>query len=185
MQVDAGLALGFESSLAGARSGFRALVIGNNSYRHMRPLTKCINDATAMKDLLDRKGYHVTLLTDATSEAFRDRLRIFADSLLPGDVVVVHFAGHGLQHPDGNRLVFVDEFEEGDGEKVCAACGALSPLKHYCCHPLQVTSWRPSCGSFSPCCAAPALYLCSLMLVVMASVSLLLLRLLWLLRTGW
>ncbi len=115
MQVD--YASGSQAPTPRARSSFRALVVGNNAYEHLNPLSKCINDANAMCDLLDRKGYDVTLLLDATSEAFRNQVCCFAESLCPGDTVVVHFSGHGLQQHGGNRLVFVDEsIECGDGE---------------------------------------------------------------------
>jgi hypothetical protein len=111
---------GAEPPPACPRSSFRAFVIGNNAYQHLPPLSKCINDANAMAKLLGRKGYDVTVLLDTTSEAFRDQVCCFAESLCPGDTVVVHFSGHGLQQRDGNRLVFIDESIEGDPGKMRA-----------------------------------------------------------------
>ncbi len=73
-----------------------------------------------MSDLLNQKGYTVTLLLDASSAAFRTQFCSFADSLCPGDTVVVHFSGHGLQQHGGNRLVFVDESVERDDGETCA-----------------------------------------------------------------
>ncbi len=92
-------------------------MVGNNTYKHLVHLRHSINDANAMGSLLDRKGYDVTLLLDATSAAFRDQFCCFSESLCPGDTVVIHFSGHGLQQHGGSRLVFIDEsVEVDDGE---------------------------------------------------------------------
>ena len=93
----------------------RALVIGNNSYRYMPPLAKCVNDAQAMDGLLDRKGYHVTLLEDADVASFTAQLDAFVDSLCPAATVVLHFSGHGCQVAGVNHLLFVDQSEADTG----------------------------------------------------------------------
>ncbi len=90
---------------------FRAFVVGNNSYRCLPPLAKCVNDARAMGVLLQRKGYVVTVLEDAGVEGFAQHFNQFANSLSAGSTVVVHFSGHGCQvaGPSPNRLLFVDQ----------------------------------------------------------------------------
>ncbi len=53
------------SAAAPKPSGYFALVVGNNAYPGF-PLTKCENDAEDMADLLQRAGFTVTKLLDAS-----------------------------------------------------------------------------------------------------------------------
>ncbi|HEU4995805.1 MAG TPA: caspase family protein [Gemmatimonadaceae bacterium] len=80
----------------------RALLIGINRYKR-RPLDGCVNDVGIMRDLLVGKFQFperdTTLMTDAA--ATRDGILAALDHLVAetrsGDIVVIHYAGHGSQ----------------------------------------------------------------------------------------
>jgi hypothetical protein len=86
-----------------------ALLIGINSYPNFAPrgqLTGCINDVEVMRQVLtDSFNFpesHVALLTDgqATREGILGAMRELVQRVGPGDVVVVHYSGHGSQMTD-------------------------------------------------------------------------------------
>ncbi len=84
----------------------RALLIGIDAYAHVRTLDGCVNDARLMQRVLvETFGFaagDITLLADA--QATREAILAAFDTLIaatgPGDVVVVHYAGHGSQMTD-------------------------------------------------------------------------------------
>ncbi len=89
-----------------------ALIIGNDEYENVRPLTNPGNDATDMADLLERLGFEVTCRIDADLKTMRGALREFVDELPaeqdPDAVALVYFAGHGIQMKGENFLIPVD-----------------------------------------------------------------------------
>ncbi len=101
--------------------GIRGLFVGINSYTE-RPLKGCVNDVTAIRDLL--KTTHgaaddqLRLLTDAAAsrQAIIDNLRWLAEPLNDGlpEVRLFHYAGHGMPQPDQNG-------DEPDGADECLA----------------------------------------------------------------
>jgi formylglycine-generating enzyme required for sulfatase activity len=86
----------------------RALVIGNDSYRHVTPLTNARADARSMQRALDAAGYAVSLHEDLGQNALKDALRVFKNQVQGGDQVVVYFSGHGVQVGATNYLLPVD-----------------------------------------------------------------------------
>jgi hypothetical protein len=84
----------------------RALLIGIDAYPRIRPLDGCVNDSRLMRSVLvERFGFpeaDITQLLDAA--ATRDAILGAFDALVAatgdGDVVVVHYAGHGSQMRD-------------------------------------------------------------------------------------
>lgn len=87
----------------------RALCVGINAYRE-RPLSGCVNDATAWAAGLGRLGFDVTRLFDgeATRAAMVAALEDLVGAAGPGDVLVFQYAGHGSQAVDRDG-------DEGDG----------------------------------------------------------------------
>jgi uncharacterized caspase-like protein len=80
-----------------ARGTHRAFVVGINSYRPDFPLlSKCVQDAIDMEDLLTRKGYDVDLVTDVTRSQLISSFEKFCGSLSGAEKVLVHFSGHGF-----------------------------------------------------------------------------------------
>ncbi len=92
----------------------RALVIGNDGYRHVPRLANARADAKGIGDALDRLGFLVTRSTDVNEREFKHVLRQFRAEVQSGDEVVVYFAGHGVQLGGANYLLPVDI--QGDNE---------------------------------------------------------------------
>ena len=93
----------------------RALVIGNDSYKHVSPLENAGADAKAIAQTLEGVGYQVTLRQDLDEKAFKQTLRDFRLQVQGGDEVLVYFAGHGVQVGSANFLLPVDI--KGDNEE--------------------------------------------------------------------
>lgn len=82
-----------------------ALVIGNNDYR-FAPLLSPINDARAMTDALERLGFHVISLENATASETLLALREFTDTLAAvNGLGLFYYAGHGVQIDGHNYLI--------------------------------------------------------------------------------
>jgi Caspase domain len=85
-----------------------ALVIGNARYRHVRALAKPINDAKAVAKMLQGLGFEVRTLTDQTQAQFRQEFREFRAKVGKTSIVVIYYAGHGIEVLGSNYLVPVD-----------------------------------------------------------------------------
>jgi uncharacterized caspase-like protein len=86
----------------------RALVIGNDSYKHVSPLIAAREDARAIAEGLKGVGYQVTLKTDLDMQGMKAAIRTFKSQIDGGDEVAVFFAGHGVQLGNTNFLLPVD-----------------------------------------------------------------------------
>jgi len=82
-----------------------ALLVGINRYSGVRPLRGCVSDLDRQQDLLQaRFGFQpqdILRLSDdnASREAIYDAFSGHLDQVQPGDVVLVHFSGHGARVP--------------------------------------------------------------------------------------
>ena len=125
---------GFLRSAYGGR--VRALVIGIDAYRHVRPLKGAVADARDIASSLRRVGVEdVTDLIDANAD--RSSILLSLNRLLertgPRDVVILSLAGHGAQEPervrgtqpDGVENVFLlsgfEDLAEGSKERILGA----------------------------------------------------------------
>jgi uncharacterized caspase-like protein len=112
----AGLAAGFISAapvmaqpvaLRSPEEGqVRALLVGIDAYRNVRPLKGAVSDARDIEGALRRSGINdVTVLLD--ERANRDAVIGTMESLLQrttrGDLVMISIAGHGAQEPERVR----------------------------------------------------------------------------------
>ena len=87
-----------------------ALIIGNRDYS-VGPLKNPINDAEAVANVLggrDGLGFKVTLVKNLKRDDIGRTVERFANSIRPGDDVLVFYAGHGLQVKGVNYLPAVD-----------------------------------------------------------------------------
>ena len=81
----------------------RALLIGINDYPNFSKLNGCVNDVTAMHQMLTKRfGFsqdNMVLMTnaEATQAAIRAAMAKLVSDTGSDDIVVVHFAGHGSQ----------------------------------------------------------------------------------------
>lgn len=98
-----------------------ALVIGNGAYT-AAPLKNPVNDARAMAGALERCGFAVAELENATRDQMVKALRQFGSDLQGGGVGLFYFAGHGMQVKGRNYLMPVGGDFSGEEE---VAYGAL------------------------------------------------------------
>jgi formylglycine-generating enzyme required for sulfatase activity len=98
-----------------------AFVVGINTYDNLKPdqqLSKAVNDARAIADVLKDDQFQVILAENATRSVFLRSWQRFLDSVEPGDVTTVYFAGHGIELNGVNFLLTRDVPRPDDGEEV-------------------------------------------------------------------
>jgi hypothetical protein len=81
----------------------RALLIGIDAYRHVRPLKGAVSDARDIEGALRRSGINdVTVLIDqqASREAVVGTIETLLQRTARGDLVMISIAGHGAQEPE-------------------------------------------------------------------------------------
>lgn len=84
-----------------------ALVIGNAAYQGA-PLANPVNDARAMAARLRSFGFDVSLRENLKAREIGGTYREFRSRIKPGAVVLVFYAGHGLQIKGQNYFPAVD-----------------------------------------------------------------------------
>jgi hypothetical protein len=85
-----------DDRLLKAAGAYHALVIGNNDYRHLTPLTTAIGDAESVATLLSEiYGFKITKVINATREDILNAFDAMRASLTEDDNLLVYYAGHG------------------------------------------------------------------------------------------
>ena len=85
-----------DDRLLKAAGAYHALVIGNNDYRHLTPLTTAVGDAESVATLLsDIYGFKITKVINATREDILNAFDAMRASLTEDDNLLVYYAGHG------------------------------------------------------------------------------------------
>lgn len=85
-----------------------ALIIGNSDYAFVSPLPNPTNDATDVAASLKRLGFSVTLGTNLDYNQMRLMVRDFGETATDADIVLVYFAGHGIEIDNTNYLIPVN-----------------------------------------------------------------------------
>ncbi len=86
-----------------------ALVIGNNNYQKpFSSLNNTINDAKAMKNILETRGFKVIYKTNVTKREFDESLEEFYQEIRRGSMGLLYFSGHGLESNGDNYLIPID-----------------------------------------------------------------------------
>jgi hypothetical protein len=85
-----------------------ALVIGNSAYRSVPALPNPAHDAGDIAASLERLGFSVRRLSDASYDEMRRGLLEFSRKASNAEMAVVFFAGHGMEVGGENWLVPVD-----------------------------------------------------------------------------
>ncbi len=88
--------------------GRYALVIGNATYKHVNSLDNSAQDARLIGETLRSLDFDVTVAIDLDKRALQEALLSFRQRVSLGSVVVVFFAGHGIQYDGENYLVPTD-----------------------------------------------------------------------------
>jgi formylglycine-generating enzyme required for sulfatase activity len=105
------LILGCGAADAGNRI---AIVIGNGSYRNVENLPNTLNDANDIAASLDRLGFTVNKIVNATYEDMRRGFLDFGRRARDADMAIVYFAGHGMEVAGENWLIPIDAKLEAD-----------------------------------------------------------------------
>ena len=92
-----------------------ALVIGINDYKEIPKLEKAVGDAEAVAATLSGLGYQVTTALNMDRRNLNLALAKLYASIEPGDTVVVHYSGHGVQIENDNYLLPADVPAPTDG----------------------------------------------------------------------
>ncbi len=86
-----------------------ALVIGNNNYSGMlSKLHNPVNDALAMKNVLEQKGFKVIYGENSTKKEMNKKLEMFYSTIKEGGIGMFYFAGHGIEVEGINYLIPTD-----------------------------------------------------------------------------
>ena len=98
-----------------------ALVIGINSYDNLKPeqqLRKAVNDARAIAGALKEDGFEVLLPRTRLWVALLKTWQRFIDTVKPGDVTAIYYAGHGVELNGMNYVLARDVPRPEDGQEV-------------------------------------------------------------------
>lgn len=85
-----------------------ALVIGNNHYTNLSKLKNPLNDAKAMKQSLEARGFEVLYQENANNATMRKLIKKFSKRIAKGGIGLYYFAGHGINIDGRNYLVGTD-----------------------------------------------------------------------------
>jgi formylglycine-generating enzyme required for sulfatase activity len=98
---------GFTTLPTGAERRF-ALVIGNKDYSSIGSLRNPINDANDVSKAFRDLGFEVTTITNTDYKRMIGAFNQFTKNLLPTDVVVFYYSGHGISYDGKNYLIPTD-----------------------------------------------------------------------------
>jgi len=105
LAVAMSLLVGVETASAQSRL---ALVIGINDYQNVFSLQKAVGDAKAIQGALQGLGFQVSTLFNGNRRSFNAALSAFSARIQPGDIVLLHYSGHGVQLDGENFLLPAD-----------------------------------------------------------------------------
>ena len=86
-----------------------ALLIANGKYEHFGGLYNPHSDAQLLSMALQKIGFHVSLIENASREGMLDALQAFQDRLKSSHgIALFHYGGHGVQVNGRNYLIPVE-----------------------------------------------------------------------------
>lgn len=87
---------------------YYALIIGNNHYKHLQPLSTPVADAEDVAKLLhDRFSFAITLLLDANRDQILTALVNYRRSLPENSNLLIYYAGHGHHDPEADEAYWL------------------------------------------------------------------------------
>lgn len=108
------LLLGFGSAAHAEEKKRVALVIGNSEYENVSNLTNPANDAGDISKTLKGIGFQVTSGLNLDYNQMRLAVRDFTDAATGADIILIYFAGHGIEIENTNYLIPVNATLKSD-----------------------------------------------------------------------
>ncbi len=93
-----------------------ALVIGNGAYANADQLPNPQRDAAAVGERLSALGFEVTERTDLGIGRLRTEISAFKRKVHDGDIIVVYYAGHGMEVSGHEYMIPVDADIRAQGD---------------------------------------------------------------------
>ncbi len=96
----------------------KALLVGINTYKYVRPLNGCVRDVRNMADILTSfygfESDEIRTIVDesVTRNNLMNRFDWLLDGSKEGDLLLFHFSGHGSQIPDRDGDELKDSLDE-------------------------------------------------------------------------
>ena len=89
-------------------------IIANNDYKceSFPELWNCVNDGKGFEEAMrsiKSADVEIFAMYNCTMKELTPMKKKFLASIRPGDVVIVFFAGHGLEYQNSNRLMMISE----------------------------------------------------------------------------
>ena len=100
--------LASSQAVANAVAHRKALVVGSSAYSHITAFPNPTNDAVAVGAALERLGFEVTTVLDASRGRLALAVRAFEMHSAEADIALVFYAGHGLEVGGSHYVVPVD-----------------------------------------------------------------------------
>lgn len=106
---------------------YRALLIDNDDYQHIRDLKTAAKDARAVgRRLKEDYGFQITYLINAGRREIIDELSRLRRKLTPRDNLLIYYAGHGWLDKDANRGYWLPVDAERDSSANWISTGTIS-----------------------------------------------------------
>ena len=116
------------SGAAGAENRV-AIIIGNSAYRNVERLPNTLNDANDITASLERLGFTVSKVVNATYEDMRRSFLDFSRRAQDAEMAIVYFAGHGIEAAGENWLIPIDARLDSDSDVQHEAIALKSVVK--------------------------------------------------------
>lgn len=114
------------SGLPGLAQSRYALVVGIDNYTQVPALQKAANDARAISQVLQARGFHVELALNVDQLELISAFSNFSNRIAPGDEAVFFFAGHGVEIEGRNYLLPADVPAAAPGQDILVTSRALA-----------------------------------------------------------
>ncbi len=156
-----------ERALVFEAGGRKALAVGNAAYSGAA-LRTAVRDAEAVGRALERAGFQLTLVKDADLRRLERAVDDFVSAVGAGDLAVIYYAGHAVQHRGENYLAPID-FAPKDAadikyvsysaarllDRVQARGPKATVLLLDACRPHPFASFEPGAAGLAPMNAGP------------------------------
>jgi uncharacterized caspase-like protein len=115
-----------------------ALVIGNAAYQGAPALRNPVNDAKAISDALNKLGFEVIEVTNATQKEMLRAITVFGNKLNAETAALFFYAGHGMQVRGKNFIIPVDAQIESESAVASESVSVDTVLEQLNASPVSI-----------------------------------------------